>query len=293
MNVNSASSLLNAVNATSTSGEAVIKLSAGTYTMTSALAPKGETAIIGQSGVVIVDNMPSQGDARAGFMGSQGGIAYFAKIELKDSSADHTGVAPSTGTIVWLDDMKIHDEYNAIYSTGECHLRRTAVYNYTGGVNAYYGGSLFVENSMIGPATSGYGTYGIGAYSGAVLDVRYSTIIGNARGVGCSVGDSSGRIANSIIASNINGDSIADEYSDCSDAFTLVTNAVDQNGYGTKIPSYSTAWFSGASSGDLHLSAAGKVAIPTIAVRGSGDPLLDFDGSSRPASAGYPGADQP
>jgi hypothetical protein len=80
---------------------------------------------------------------------------------------------------------------------------------------------------------------------------------------------------------------------DCSEAFTLVTNAIDQTGYGTKIPVYSSTWFVSANNGDLHLSAAGKVAMPTIAVRGSGDPLLDIDGNPRPANAGYPGADQP
>lgn len=292
VNVNSAATLLNAVNATTANGEAVIKLSAGTYTMTSTLGPKGETAIIGQAGVVLVDNIAPPGDARVGFL-SAGQTLYVSKVQIRNTSGDHTGLSVGTGAVVWIDDSQIRDEYNALISSGECHLRRMSVYNYTNGVGAYYGGSIFVENSMIGPAISGYGTNGLGAFSGGVADVRYTTVIGNDRAINCSVGNSGGRIANSLIASNLNGSSIADEYSDCSEAFTLVTNAVDQTGYGTKIPAYSSTWFTAASSGDLHLSAAGKVAIPTIAVRASGDPLLDFDGHSRPANAGYPGADQP
>lgn len=292
VNVNSAATLLNAVNATSVNGEAVIKMSAGTYTMTSALAPKGETALVGQTGVVIVDNIPFPGDGRATFMGSSG-IAYFAKFELRNSSADHAGIGAGTGGIVWLDDIKIRGENTGVLTNGECHLRRSSVSNHTSGVLAYYAGSIFLENTMIGPAATSSGTTGVGAYSGGVMDVRYSTIIGNDRGIGCSVGASAGRIANSIIASNVNGHSIADDFSDCSEAFTLANNAVDQNGYGTKIPVYSSTWFTGANNGDLHLSAAGRVAIPAIAVRGSGDPLLDFDGNPRPANAGFPGADEP
>ncbi len=292
VNVNSAATFLNAINATSDGGESVIKLSAGTYTLTAGFGPEGETAIIGQSGVTLVDNMPFPGDARAGLLGSQG-ITYYAKFELTNTSADHAGVTPATGSVMWLDDVKIRGQYNAVYSNGECHLRRTTISNYAGsGVTAVYGGSVFLENSTVGPASAS-GTTGVGAYSGGVLDVRYSTIAGNDFGVGCSIGDSSGRIANSIIASNINGHSIADENTDCSDVFTLVTNAVDQDGYGTKIAIYSSNWFVSASTGNLHLSNAGKVAIPAIAVRGSGDPLLDIDGATRPASAGFPGADEP
>ena len=293
MNVNSAATLLNAVNATTANGEAVIKLSAGTYTMTSALNPEGETAIIGQAGVVIVDNIPTPADGRDPFIFSAN-LTYLAKFELRNSSGNHTGISPQTGGIMWLDDLKIRGEGTGVLSNGEGHIRRTAIFDYGSGAQAYYGGSLFVENSMIGPAAAlKSGTEGVGARSGAVLDVRYSTIVGNDYGVGCTVGDSTGRIANSIIASEVNGYSISDNYTDCSEAFTLVTNAIDQAGYGTKIPVYSSTWFASAGSGDLHLSAAGKVAIPTIAVRGSGDPLLDFDGDVRPATGGYPGADQP
>lgn len=292
VNVNSAATLLSAVNATTANGEAVIKMSAGTYTMTSGFSPKGETAIIGQAGVTIVDNMPFPGDARAAFIYSQG-PTYLAKLQLKNTSADHAGVGVSSGTVVWLDDLQINGEYNGVIINGEAHLRRTAVFKHFSGVIAYTGGSLFIENSMVGPATSSSGTAGVAAYNGAVLDMRYTTVVGNDYGIGCTVGESSGRVGNSIIASNVNGHSIADDSTDCSEAFTLVTNAVDQNGYGTKIPVYSSAWFVGASSGDLHLSAAGKVAIPAIAARVSGDPLLDLDGNSRPSAAGFPGADEP
>lgn len=291
VNVANAAALLNAVNATTADGEAVIRLSPGTYTMTSTLAPKGETAIIGESGVVIVDNTPFPGDARGSFLGAAG-PAYFAKFELRNTSADHTGIG--TNGVLWLDDVKIVGQYHGVISNGECHLRRTLISNYgSSGVSAYYSGSVFLENSMIGPGASVAGTTGVGAYSGGVLDVRYSTIVGNDRGIGCSLEQSSGRIANSIIASNLNGYSIADDTSDCSEVFTLVTNAVDQTGYGTKIASYNSSWFESAGTGDLHLSAAGKVAVPPIAVIGSGDPLLDIDGTTRPASAGYPGADEP
>lgn len=290
VNVNSAATLLSAVKATKANGEAVIKLSAGTYTVTEELAPNGETAIIGQAGVVIVDDMPTPSDGRAAFLYSPN-TTYLAKFELKSSRPNHTGISPQTGGAMWLDDLKVHDVGTAVLTNGEAHVRRTSVYKYNSGLLAYYGGSLFVENSMIGPAT-GFTATGVGAYWGAVLDIRYSTIVGNEQGVGCTVGSSTGRIANSIIAT-WGGNSIADEYSDCSEAVSLVNNAVDQSGHGAKIPVYSSTWFVSANSGDLHLSAAGKVAIPTIAVRESGDPLSDFDGDARPASAGYPGADQP
>lgn len=293
VNVNSAATFINAVNATSSNGEAVIKLSAGNYTLTNPISPKGETAVIGQSGVVIVDNMAWPGDARGALLGGDG-ITYYAKLELKDEEADHTGFSAFAGKILWLDDVKIVGQYNGIWTSSETHLRRTSIYAYDGtGIGIGNGGSLFAENSMIGPPAGDYGTTGVSATYGSVIDVRYSTIVGNERGLSCEVGNSSGRVGNSIIASMINGYSVNDNVQDCSEAFTLVTNAVDQMGYGTKIASYSPTWFTNPSTGNLHLSAAGKVAIPAIAVRTSDDPLLDFDGDARPASAGYPGADQP
>lgn len=292
VNVNSAAALLNAVNATSTTGESVIKLSAGTYTMTSELGPKGETAIIGQPGVVIVDNMPPPSDGRAAFIYSSE-TTYLAKFELQNTSANHAGFSGYSGSIVWVDDVRIQGEATVILTYGECHVRRSSMYDCGSGALAYYGGSLFIENSTIGPPRSGSQTTGVGAISGAVLDVRYSTIVGHHWGVGCSIGQSGGRITNSIIASELNGYSIADDYGDCSQAFTLSNNAIDQPGYGTSIATYNPNWFVGASTGNLHLSNAGKVAIPAVATRGSGDPIVDIDGDPRPASAGYPGADEP
>jgi hypothetical protein len=295
VNVTSAANLLTQVNATVDGGEKVLKLSGATFTMTSGLYPKGETAIIGQSGTIIVDNLPMPGDARVGFLGPAAqGTTYVAKLQINNTNANHTGVTVGTGSVLWVDDTKISGEYNGALSNGELHLRRTSIYGYGGsGAGAYYSGSLFVENSMIGPGASNYGTEGVGAHSGGVLDVRYSTIVGNYYGVGCTIGNSSGRVGNSIIASNINGYSISDGYNDCSQTYTLVTNAVDQTGYGTKIATYSAAWFVSAANGDLHLSNAGKVAIPTIAAPTAGDPKVDFDGNARPTSGGYPGADQP
>lgn len=290
VNVNSPATFLNAINATTANGESVIKMSAGTYSMEAAINALGETAIIGQTGVIIEDNMPQPSDGRVSFMSA----TYISNVQLEASDDHHVGIGVSTGVVSWLDDSQIIGEGTGVNVNGEIHIRRSRIFGGGSGALAYYSGSIFIENSMLGPPDPYRSqTTGVGAFSGGVLDVRYSTVVDHHWGVGCSVGASSGRIANSIIASDLNGYSIADDYTDCSEAFTLVTNAVDQTGYGTKIAAYSANWFVGASTGNLHLSNAGKVAIPAIAVRGSGDPLVDVDGETRPASAGYPGADEP
>src|SRR5690606_10870015 len=184
---------MNAVKATSSNGEAVIKLSAGNYTLTEWVSPKGETAVIGQSGVVFVDNMLWSGDARGALLGGDG-LTYYAKIEVKDpAELDHTGFSVYGGKVLWLDDVKIVGQYNGVWASGEVHVRRTLVYGYGGtGVGTDNGGSLFIENSMIGsPAGDGSGTAGVSATYGAVLDARYTIIVGNERGLNCEVSNSS------------------------------------------------------------------------------------------------------
>ena len=70
-------------------------------------------------------------------------------------------------------------------------------------------------------------------------------------------------------------------------------NAVDSGGsFGTQIAWYNEAWFNNAPAGNFRLTTLGRSAIPQVAARGAGDPLVDIDGQSRPTSAGFPGLDQ-
>jgi hypothetical protein len=144
-------------------------------------------------------------------------------------------------------------------------------------------GSLIAENSALGPGA----TVGLRLEAGAMVDMRYVTIAGNATAAECG-NQFAGTVRNSIVSSVT-----ADSLTGCGNV-DWVDDAVDEIGYGEIIGSHNGDWFVDAAGGDFHLSAAGAVAIGDIADWDEGDPVVDIDGDPRPMmSEGRPGLDEP
>lgn len=298
--VSNVSQLQSAISALGDGAEKVIRITAaGIYSLTSQLSlpTSAEVAVIGATSGITVSNGFTAGDARNSVFGTKSGDVYVANLTFSGSSAI-SALSVASGTIAWFDDVKVYGYYNAL-STGsaEVHARRS--WFRSNGLPVYIAGTLYMENTVVGPSvdTSGNPIDGLQLAGGITvqIDLRYVSILGNYAAIDCtSAGPPpAGVVRNSILASYA-GNSIigGTNGSNCS-TIQFANDAVDQTGYGTTIAWYNAAWFTAPASGNFHLTTSGKSAIPKVAGAGSDDPKVDIDGQARPASSGYPGIDEP
>jgi len=294
VSVGDAASLVSGVTALSSGTERVFRLAAGSYALsnTLTLTNGGEVAFVGVPGTV-VSGGPSAGDARnSAFVinsSASSAITYLAGLSFTGTSASS---ALSAGGVVYLDDLRVSGYYRALAANGEVHVRRS--WFASSGLGSYLaGGSLFMQNSAIGP--NGYSTEGLQLGASTTIDFRYVTIAGSMNAIDClsAVPPVGGTVRNSIFASTAGGSVYGGTNGSNCGTIQFAGTVVDQTGFGTEIAWYNDTWFAGAATGDFHLTNVGKSAIPQTASRGSDDPAVDIDGDARKASNGYPGLDEP
>ncbi len=243
-----------------------------------------ELAILGQPGTVLSGG-PTNGAPPLVSVGFDS-ILYLAAFTISEGPTN--AINSSSGSVLWLDDMRIDGYPNVgVSGAGEGHIRRSRI---TAGNTAlvWQGGDpLELHTTALGPgATIGFRTLGSPS-----LDVRYVTIAGNTTSLACDASPGpSGVIRNSLLAGTADP---AISGTAC-ELLTYVGNAVDQAGYGALIDHYDSAWFSDAASSDFHLTSSGAAEVGAAATWASGDPALDIDGEPRPRDgAGAPGVDEP
>jgi hypothetical protein len=294
VNVADATALAADLDGLASGTERVFRLSAGTYDLadTVTLTNGGEVALVGVPGTVISGG-PGAGDARnsALVLDSSAGsaITYLASLTFSGTSASS---AVSASGVVYFDDVRISGYYRALSANGELHVRRSWLAS-SGLGSSLAAGSLFMENSAIGP--NGESVDGLDLGASTTIDFRYVTIAGSMNAINClnPVPPVAGTVRNSLFVSTAGGSVYGGtDGSNCS-TIQFAGTAVDQTGFGTEVAWYNDTWFANPDMGDFHLTSVGKSAIPKTASRASDDPAVDIDGDARPASDGYPGLDEP
>lgn len=265
----------------------VLRLAAETFTFAEILeigSAGTELAILGQPGTVLTGG-PTNGAPPLVSVGFDS-ILYLAGFTISEGPIN--AINSSSGSILWLDDMRIDGYPNVgVSGAGEGHIRRSRI---TAGTTALVwqgGDALEMHTTALGPgAATGFRTLGSPS-----LDVRYVTIAGNTTSLACDASPGpSGVIRNSLLTGTADP---AISGTAC-DLLTYVGNAVDQADYGALIEHYDSAWFTDAESSDFHLTPSGAAAVGAAATWASGDPAFDIDGEPRPRDgAGAPGVDEP
>lgn len=262
----------------------VLRLAATTFSFTELLdigEAGTELAILGQAGTVLSGG-PTNGAPPLISLAFDSTL-YLANLTIADGPVN--AINTSSGTILWLDDVVIRDYGNTgVSGVAEGHIRRSQI-RATNLAVLWQGGSLFMENTSLGPG-AGVGLQTSGA---PIIDVRYVTIAGNTSNLVCDASPGpSGAIRNSILA----GTTAPTISGVACELLGFSGNAVDQSGFGASIAHFDASWFSDALNGDFHLTAAGAAVVGSAAELATDDPKRDIDGALRPAS-GAPGVDQP
>ena len=242
-----------------------------------------ELAILGQPGAVFTGG-PTNG-APPLVSVSADSILYLSAFTISEGPTN--AINSSSGSILWLDDMRIVGYPNiGVSGAGVGHIRRSRIAADNTALR-WQGDSLEMHTTSLGPGA----LTGLQTVNSPSLDVRYVTIAGNTTSLSCDASPGpSGVIRNSLLTTTADP---AISGSAC-DLLTYVGNAVDQAGYGSLIEHYDSEWFSDAASSDFRLTESGAAAAGTPSTWGSGDPPLDIDSEPRPRDrAGAPGIDEP
>jgi hypothetical protein len=260
----------------------VLRLAASTFTFTDLLtigSDATELAILGQAGTLVTGG-PNTGAPLWSL--SSGAALYVANVTFANGPFDALSV--TSGGTLWLDDSVIRDYGNSgLSGAGEGHVRRSRIRGATRGI-FWQAGTLFLENSSLGPSP-----LGIQITGSPIIELRYVTVAGNTTSMSCDASPGpSGFVRNSILTATTDP-SIA---GNACDLLTFSGNALDQAGFGTQIGHFDTTWFRDAANGDFHLTGRGAQTMGNGASLAGDDPERDVDGAVRPAR-GAPGIDQP
>lgn len=212
-------------------------------------------------------------------------ILYLSAFTISEGPTN--AINSSSGSILWLDDMRIDGYPNVgVSGAGAGHIRRSRI-SADNVALVWQGDSLEMHTTSLGPGA----LTGMRTLSSPSLDVRYVTIAGNTTSLSCDASPGpSGVIRNSLLTGTADP---AISGAAC-ELLTYVGNAVDQAGYGSLIEHYDGGWFSDAASSDFRLTPSGAAAVGTPSTWGSGDPPVDIDDEARPRDrAGAPGIDEP
>jgi len=298
--VTTAKALSDGIASVAANTEKVFRLQAGSYAFTDSMtiAPGSEVAIVGVGSVTITGG-PSNDPRNALLVVDSGATAYVASV-LLSGTGSCTAILSRSSSTVWVDDSRDFGFHSPISGVGEIHVRRSSM-NASGASPYFQIGSFFAENSSFGPNGSGGLSFaGLTFDNSVTVNLKYVTVAGNQNAINCvnAVPPVGGVISNSILTSWA-GESVTGgtNGSNCT-GMTFSHNAVSgssstQGAFGTTMAWDNANWFTSEANGDFHLSTVGKTAIPKSAVRAPDDPALDIDGTSHPASNGYPGYDEP
>jgi hypothetical protein len=283
------SDMINALNALSAPGELAILLAPTSFTTSAQVIVKAnqEVAIIGDGG------RPTWGGyiyVRTPLLYvSTSGILYTANLRMEDATSASTAIGGQSGSILWVDDCYVSGFYAAVETAAtETHIRRSFLRAGTANTLGLLAGTLFMDNTVVGPLLTSPSTATGGIMMSAnsiVLDIRYSTIVGGQHAIYCNAAPQpSGSIRNSILLDHTTEDG----------PLPPECNTINQTGNYAPATYYTQSWFVDPTNGDFRLSAGGMVAVLQTAQWQTGDPPLDMDGTARPQSTvGYPGVDQP
>ncbi len=199
---------------------------------------------------------------------------------------------------VWTDRVEFTSRKSVTIDAVDCglRLRRSRLFQNSGGGLKLSGGTTRVENSFITSNGTAFSTFaGIYMTNNAELTAVYSTIIDNnatmyADSLHC-VNPGLITLRNSVIFGQSEPTSV-----NCAgaEATHSVVDSMAIAGEGTqKFPTVQAAWFKDPASGDFHIKALAP--FKDVAKWTTGDPAIDFDGEARPAVDGtpdYAGADR-
>ena len=268
--------LSTAIAASQAGDQTVLQLAAGDFEIQGTYVIfSDEMAIIGQEGTILTG-----GATNVFTFGGDGQIVYIADIDM--ATGPFRAIRCDAPGRVWLDDTSIVDYPVGLQTSCESHLRRSYVDATDFAVFAL-GGTTFVENSTLVPGMSA----GI-SVDNAVIDVRYSNIVGGIGPALTCTALGSGEVRNSIITASPGFNSV-----DAACAMQFSGNAVGPGADGVDVGNYDATWFVDAPGGNFHLSAAGELAFDGIGQWEPGDPVVDIDGDARPqAGPGFAGVDE-
>lgn len=262
----------------------VLRLAATTFRIDELLdvgAAGTEVAILGQPGTLLTGG-PTNGVPPMLSLAFDATL-YIANLTIADGPVN--AINTSSGSTIWIDDVVIRGYENiGVSGVGEGHIRRSRI-RAAGNAVRWGGGSLFMENTALGPGA----LIGLQTLNSPIIDARYVTIAGNGRNLACDASPGpSGLIRNSVLL----GTSQPSFQGAACELLAYVGNAVDQAGFGTVVGPFDASWFRDAPNGDFHLTPAGARAVGNTATLESADPRRDIDGALRPR-AGAAGIDQP